>query len=895
MENDGGNGKGQPSNRSLKRTIRPRPLRIEHQLPIDSKSRSESSSSSIGFREGTALDNYPNSLTPGSFFADDFFDNHLTLDPAVLEESQTPSCDIPGIPTDQAGVLDQSAIYSNEDFIDPDFIDLSLGFDVDIPLNVFPRDNDTTGANYPPITTNVGGGGKSPENNRRRPRIRISDSQKHILVQWISSHDNPYPTKQDKVQLSQQTGLDLGQISSWFTRTRQRKLPRIDTKIDPDITSPQQINSVETASLLPANDVISQEYWLRSTSVPIEPRSVPKGYSSNGRSQSLPLYYTLRNIYQHRRHEADVFDQDKLSLDVIPSAGKDDIDPVINLEGTGSTRKQLHPIFRSVYGKETPKAASITEWLEGISDGEEPSSSRPLLCPRETDKPSRLSLVTPHDKGIGGHVGLEKLETLIPGSTKQEDIMPLDLASNFGSRVGNATTPDSASIAGSNSRSVSSAGSYMSFGSRRGRRRAFHPTHSQQSRRGSSFSNMYTPNTESEVHCGLGWYSSKRQPSEPVDTRPSKRRRVASPSFSPARRSQHSMDTESEKKYHCTFCQSSFGTAYTWKRHEESVHVPQKAWICAPHHFNMNIASNKCPIRDIVPDMIGCSGTECSHLFEVCWKKAKKDRMFFRKDALKQHIGLVHCKGMSSTCQCQLLKTIRFDDWIENISANDCDLTCYFCGFVNSSWDERAKHTIAHFERGLTIDRWLRPGMPYDPWVDYNVGLVDLKLIQQRNAPKNLSIPENFSFSADDLWDLPPMAECVQHLLETPPVGDMKHSNPNSTPHEQPLTHELDFSTPKWVRGVETTQEGWCGICRPGRWVPSSSGKFLTHMIFTHGMSHRDELSRRPVETRRIEVNPVAWEGLCDLCAKWVPLISNVFWGKFWFRHINSVSIQADF
>lgn len=696
MENDS-NRKGvvgQPSNnRSPKPAIRPRPLMVEHQPSIESKCRSESTSSSIGIRGGMVLENNYNSFTTESFFADNLLDNHFTLDPAVLERSQNPSCDIPGMPMDQNSVLNQPAIYSNEDFIDPDLIDLSLDFDVKIPLNVFHRDNDTTGTGHPPITTNVGGGEKSPENNnKRRPRIRINDSQKHILVQWISSHDNPYPTKQDKVQLSQQTGLDLGQISSWFTRTRQRKLPRIDSRISPDIISPQQINRVEASSLLPVDNVTSQESWLRSTSVPIESKSTPKSYSSNQSSQSLPLHYTLRNIYQRRCHGVNVFDQDKLSLDVIPSA-KEDIDTSISLEGTEPVRKWLHGISGVFYGKEFPKAAFIAEWLQGIPDGEVSSFSRPLLCPPETDK-------TPHDEGINRG----RKDTLALDSKECEDLLP-DATLN----LMHAMTPESSSIAESNCQSISSAGSYMSFGSRRGRRQAFHPTSSHKSRRGSSFNNTYTPNTESEIQYGLGGHSYRGQPLESMDTRPSKRRRVESSSVSPTRRQQQYMDIKERKKYYCTFCRQGFGKAYAWKRHEESVHVPQKVWICAQHESKNT--GNKCPLCE---DTTVCSKTECPHKFQACWNKAKRHRMFFRKDSLKQHIRLVHCKGMDALRRYELVRAFRVDNWTENVSANDCDLTCYFCGFVNKSWDERAKHIITHFESGLTIDACLKPWTPYD-------------------------------------------------------------------------------------------------------------------------------------------------------------------------------------
>lgn len=144
---------------------------------------------------------------------------------------------------------------------------------------------------------------------------------------------------------------------------------------------------------------------------------MPKGYSNNGRSQSLPLYYTLRNIHQHRCHGVNILDQDKLSLDVIPSA-KEGIGSSINLEGTEPIRKRLHGIAGYFYGKEFPKAAFITEWLQGIPDGEESSSSDHLLCPPETDKTTLLSPVIPHDEGIR-----DQKATLVPDSKKCEGLL----------------------------------------------------------------------------------------------------------------------------------------------------------------------------------------------------------------------------------------------------------------------------------------------------------------------------------------------------------------------------------------------------------------------------------------------------------------------------------------
>ncbi|KAF7590768.1 hypothetical protein BBP40_002384 [Aspergillus hancockii] len=61
---------------------------------------------------------------------------------------------------------------------------------------------------------------RTKKNNRR-----LSAGAVKILQSWLDQHqDYPYPTGQEKEQLKQQTGLDVTQISNWFTNVRRRRM-----------------------------------------------------------------------------------------------------------------------------------------------------------------------------------------------------------------------------------------------------------------------------------------------------------------------------------------------------------------------------------------------------------------------------------------------------------------------------------------------------------------------------------------------------------------------------------------------------------------------------------------------------------------------------------------------
>ncbi|KAF8466955.1 hypothetical protein BDZ91DRAFT_793946 [Kalaharituber pfeilii] len=137
-----------------------------------------------------------------------------------------------------------------------------------------------------------------------------------------------------------------------------------------------------------------------------------------------------------------------------------------------------------------------------------------------------------------------------------------------------------------------------------------------------------------------------------------------------------------------------------------------------------------------------------------------------------------------------------------------------------------------------------------------------------------------------DLTDPPELYSSLQEEQIPPPPEDMNPEDPDMKPHEQDLRFEGDLYTPRWVRGHGNKREGWCGICKPGRWLVLKNSAFWYDKSFTHGISAATgQQFVEPKEVRRMDGNPDVWEGLCHSCNEWVALVSNKKKGTTWFRH----------
>ncbi|KAF2009245.1 hypothetical protein BU24DRAFT_468223 [Aaosphaeria arxii CBS 175.79] len=152
----------------------------------------------------------------------------------------------------------------------------------------------------------------------------------------------------------------------------------------------------------------------------------------------------------------------------------------------------------------------------------------------------------------------------------------------------------------------------------------------------------------------------------------------------------------------------------------------------------------------------------------------------------------------------------------------------------------------------------------------------------QSNADRHGGCASHFA----DLSDPPDLYSSLHEEPSNPPESDMNPSDPDMVPHEQDLRFTGDLYTPRWVRGHGNKREGWCGLCKPGRWLVLKNSAFWYDKSFTHGVSAATGAAfQGPQRTRRTEGNLDVWEGLCGSCNEWIALVSSKKKGTTWFRH----------
>ena len=191
------------------------------------------------------------------------------------------------------------------------------------------------------------------------------------------------------------------------------------------------------------------------------------------------------------------------------------------------------------------------------------------------------------------------------------------------------------------------------------------------------------------------------------------------------------------------------------------------------------------------------------------------------------------------------------------------------------------------------IPRFHQPTMPpstFDPasrieTVPYMLSNGTFRTLQSNAGPGG-HVHDHFCDHADPPDLFGPLSE--EQLV--PPLDDMKPDDAELTPHEQELRFEGDLYTPRFVRGHGNKREGWCGICKPGRWLVLKNSAYWYDKSFTHGISAASgQAFEGPRETRRMDGNADVWEGLCGSCGEWIALVSSKKKGTTWFRHAYKV------
>ncbi|MCJ1465122.1 hypothetical protein MMC07_003738 [Pseudocyphellaria aurata] len=153
--------------------------------------------------------------------------------------------------------------------------------------------------------------------------------------------------------------------------------------------------------------------------------------------------------------------------------------------------------------------------------------------------------------------------------------------------------------------------------------------------------------------------------------------------------------------------------------------------------------------------------------------------------------------------------------------------------------------------------------------------------VLQSSSPARTKCEHHFAGSSRP----PDLFGPLQDDQLSPPPEDMEGEGAE-IPRAQELRFDGDLYTPKYVRGHGNKREGWCGICKPGRWLVLKNSAYWYDKSFTHGISAATGSAfEGPQQTRRMKGNPDVWEGLCHSCEDWIALISSKKKGTTWFRH----------
>lgn len=196
--------------------------------------------------------------------------------------------------------------------------------------------------------------------------------------------------------------------------------------------------------------------------------------------------------------------------------------------------------------------------------------------------------------------------------------------------------------------------------------------------------------------------------------------------------------------YRCTFCWKGFTTKYSWKRHEETVHVLKSAWICqqpqiVDHVFGDRVHCPYCDawwhlegqpsgiIKAFVIDQFDAHQAMASRsedfnantlIFDLsfetdfrlhlnthnhwnCAKRTLDDRTFYRKEHIKQHIANSHNVSGTLLTDINLPQFVKYTE--AQLAKQDPALKCPFCTTKFPSWAIRTDHVESHFVRGDTI------------------------------------------------------------------------------------------------------------------------------------------------------------------------------------------------
>ena len=149
--------------------------------------------------------------------------------------------------------------------------------------------------------------------------------------------------------------------------------------------------------------------------------------------------------------------------------------------------------------------------------------------------------------------------------------------------------------------------------------------------------------------------------------------------------------TPNSRQYQCTFCISDFVSFGDWRRHEENVHLVLNKWVCAPEG-RFKPGTDECVYCDEKHEDIEANH-KCNDRY--CHGKEPADRVFSRKDHLKQHLRRVHGVQWRPGFEAWSIKT-----------QGPTRSRCGFCDITFPNWNQRMHHIGWEFKNGHRMAFW---------------------------------------------------------------------------------------------------------------------------------------------------------------------------------------------
>ena len=168
----------------------------------------------------------------------------------------------------------------------------------------------------------------------------------------------------------------------------------------------------------------------------------------------------------------------------------------------------------------------------------------------------------------------------------------------------------------------------------------------------------------------------------------------------------HDRTAPEGKPYQCTWCFRAFQRPQDWNRHERSVHLELKKYICMPdgpirHVGGGSYVSKECEFCRTPNPSSRHPNTQ--HGSAACLNRSIHERTFRRKDGLVQHIKRSHADGLWVDPNELADYWTRAGDVAEDYRYWECG----FCGRDNMGWLERYRHVGDHFKRHSDMRTWV--------------------------------------------------------------------------------------------------------------------------------------------------------------------------------------------